>query len=291
MLIRILAATYLATMMFAFGLDLGGETGRQEKDIKKKKRRVLASALLFNLVVLPAVAAVIVRALGTHNELSAALLLLAAAPGGRFAPQLVKLGGGAVPLSVELTLFLAKLTAFTAPVTARWLLELHSLTIRDLPFLVQLVALQLIPYFLGRWLRRRREAVALPLLRWAQAAALAAGVTAFVAVFLKARNPMALALDVHGWAAVAAVAVASSGLGWIAGGSDRATGRALSIHANARELSLALAMASVVYPDGYAHAALFAVWFALSIVSLALAGALHAWRSRPRTRLVEREAS
>ena len=63
---------------------------------------------------LPAVAFAITRALHASSDVAIALMLLAAVPGGRFAPHLVKLGGGDVPLSIEVTLFLAKSPAFTA---------------------------------------------------------------------------------------------------------------------------------------------------------------------------------
>lgn len=285
MLIRVLAAGYLATMMLSLGLQLGVDAGapKECKEDKKAKRRLLVRGLLFNLVVLPLVAAAITHALGARGELSTALLLLAAAPGGRFSPQLVAMGGGDLGMSVEVTLFLAKLTAFTGPVAARGLLQLHALSIRDLPFLVQLVLLQLVPYFAGRWLHRKHASTATSLFGWARGAALAAGVAAFLGVLLKARNLVGL-LDVQGWAVVAAVALVSSVLGWLAGGSDAGARRTLSIHANARQVSLALAMASVVYPTGYAHAALFGVWLALSFVSLAIAASFGAWQRRPRLR-------
>jgi BASS family bile acid:Na+ symporter len=291
MLIRVLAAGYLATMMFSLGLQLGVDAGasNESKESKKAKRRLLARGLLFNLVVLPLVAAAITHALGARGELSTALLLLAAAPGGRFSPQLVAVGGGDLGMSVEVTLFLAKMTAFTGPVAARWLLQVHALSIRDWPFLVQLVLLQLVPYFAGRWLHRKHAPAAASLLGWARGAALAAGAAAFVAVLFKARSLVAL-LDVQGWTVVAVVAAVSSALGWLAGGSDAGARRTLSIHANARQVALALAMASVVYPDGYAHAALFGVWLALSFVSLAVAASLGAWQRRPHVRPGPRRA-
>ena len=127
MLTTVLAALYLVSMMFALGLELGG-TPKESKEKKRAKRRMLVRGLVMNLVVLPAVAFGITRALHSSSDVAIALFLLASVPGGRFAPHLVKLGGGDVPLAIEVTLFLAKLTAFTAAPTARWLLGIQGST-------------------------------------------------------------------------------------------------------------------------------------------------------------------
>jgi BASS family bile acid:Na+ symporter len=102
-----LSALYLVSMMFALGLEVGGAPP-ETKDKKRTKRRRLAWGLVVNLVVLPAVAYLIARAIHAASEVTIALMLLAAVPGGRFAPHFVKLGNGDVPQAIELTLFLAK---------------------------------------------------------------------------------------------------------------------------------------------------------------------------------------
>src|SRR5258708_2225933 len=86
---RVLTASYLVTLMFSMGLELGGE--HEDKQAKRRQRRLLVRALLFNLIFLPAIALAITRGLHTAEGVEVALLLLAATPGGRFAPQLARL--------------------------------------------------------------------------------------------------------------------------------------------------------------------------------------------------------
>lgn len=270
-LLTILAAVYLASMMLALGLELGAAP-KEERDSKRRKRRVLVGAVLLNLLVLPALAVGITSALHTASDVSVALLLLVCAPGGRFAPQLVKLGGGELGLSVELTLWLAKLTSLTGPLTAKWLLELHSLEVRELPFLLQLVLLQFVPFYLGKWLRRRRASLAQRLARPANTIAIVAALVVLAAVLLEGDRGIIGLLGDRGWVAVIAVCVAAPLLGWLVAGKDDRARRALSIAANAREGGLALVISNIAFPGRHMQTALFGVWSAST-----LAAVLFAW--------------
>jgi BASS family bile acid:Na+ symporter len=275
-LITILSWLYLVSMMFGLGLELGGGP-KESKAEKRSQRYILLRGLVLNLVVLPFIAFAVTRALHTSSEVSIALLLLVAAPGGRYAPHIVKLGVGNVPLAVELTLFLAKLTAFTAPPTAQAMLTLHSLEVRELPFVLQLILLQLVPYYFGRWLRRTHEPTAARLLRPAQRTALVLALAAAVVVLVKGDRGVLQLLADRGWIAVGIIVIVSPLLGWLAGGARSADRRALSISANARELALALVLANLAYPNSGVHTALFGIWSLMSLACVAVGGAMHAF--------------
>jgi BASS family bile acid:Na+ symporter len=267
---HVLVAAYLAAMMLVMGLELGNGPP-ESKDVKRRQRRLLIRGLLMNLVLFPVVAVGLTRVLHTSGDAAIALLLLAAAPGGRFAPQLTRTAGGDVPLSVEITLFLAKLTPFIAPTMARWMLGVHHIELHEMTFLVPLVLLQLVPYFTGRALRHRRRALAERLLGPARIAS-----TLFLAVLViwllvHREFRSVLSLRGPGWLAVLAFAVVALALGWLLGGPTPRTRRAFAISATARELPLALVMASLAFPHGSVRTAVLGAWLVLSGFTYAFA--------------------
>jgi BASS family bile acid:Na+ symporter len=265
----VLSALYLVMMMLALGLELGGGP-KESRDEKRVKRRALVAGLLFNLVLLPLLAFGVTRALRASSDVSIALLLLAAAPGGRFAPHAVKLGKGDVALSVEVTIFLAKITCITAVPVAKWMLTLRTLEIHELPFLLQLVLLQIVPFYYGKWLRKRRPEAAQRLRRTVEATAIAAGFAVLALAVARTEKWIGL-LDLRSWLAVAAVAVASPILGWLVGGAHGGRRRAFAIGADARETGLALMMANFAFSGAEVRTALFGVAFIFTMATFLLA--------------------
>lgn len=268
-LTTVLAALYLVSMMFALGLELGGAP-KESKEKKRAKRRMLVRGLVINLVVLPAVAFGITRALHASGDVAIALILLASVPGGRFAPHLVKLGGGDVPLAIEVTLFLAKLTAFTAAPTARWLLGIQAIDVHELPLILQLVLLQIVPLYAGKWLRRKRRPLADRIQRPAHAVAIGAMFAVFVVVLLKEDRGLVEIVSDRAWLAVALTGIAWPLLAWLLAGPIDGDRRALAIIADAREVALALLLASLAFPDRGVHTAIFGIWSIYTIVTLLL---------------------
>jgi BASS family bile acid:Na+ symporter len=269
----VLAALYLVSMMFALGLELGGAP-KESKERKRAKRRMLVWGLVVNLVIFPAIAYAIARAFHATSDVAIALMLLAAVPGGRFAPHLVKLGNGDVPLSIEVTLFLAKLTAFTAAPTARLLLGVHAIDVRELPLIAQLIVLQIVPLYAGKWLRRKHRSLADRLLRPAHRVALAAMLAVFVAVLVKEDRGLLDLMNDRAWLAVAATGIAWPLAGWLLAGRHDENRRAFAIMADAREVALALVLASLAFPDRGVHTALFGVWSIYTIVTALLGMAM-----------------
>src|SRR5262249_16954697 len=152
-------------------------------------------------------------------------------------PHLSRIAGADLDLSVETTLFLAKLVALSAPVTARLMLHVHHIELHELTFIAQLLVLQLLPYLAGRQVRKHWPTVAERLDRPLRIAML----TCFVAVLAllvaghRLRAILALPFD-RGWWAVLLYAVTGLLLGWLVGGPAPAARRALAISANARDL-------------------------------------------------------
>jgi BASS family bile acid:Na+ symporter len=276
---RVVTAAYLISMMFWMGLTLGGGPA-EDKATKRREHWLLALGLAFNLILVPLLAVALTRVIGATGEVTIALLLLAAAPGGRFAPQIAKLAGAQLGLSVEITIFLAKLVSFTAPITARWMLQTHRIELHELTFIAQLLLLQFVPYLVGKQLRKRKPALAARLNRPMELVTWCC-LLASLAVVLAARPLHGLLMlpRERGWLAVLAFAIVAPALGWLLGGPARETRRTFAVSANARDLGLTLVIASVALPQHGVQIALFAVWFFLVLVDVGYAKLVGA---RPR---------
>ena len=212
-LVRLLAGLYLVAMMFAVGVELG----RPEAPKKKKKKhdvRLMAKAIVLNVVIVPALAFAVTRALHASGDVAIALLILSVAPGGAFVPSLVRVAGVELGFAVELILLLAKITCFTAPPTLRWLLSVHHFHFAELPFLLKLLLLQMAPLLVAKWLRRRTQRIEDLYLtaRWIGRCT-AAILLGLVAVEGGVRG--LLYLGDRGWLAVIIVAAGSAALGWL----------------------------------------------------------------------------
>ena len=270
---RTLTVGYLVTMMFSTGLELGGKP-KEDKSAKRRQRRLLLRALAINLILLPLVTVTLTRALRVTGDATIALLLLAVTPGGRFAPQLTRLAGGELGLSVEITLFLAKLTAFTAPPTARLLLGGQRVELHELTLIAQLVVLQIAPYLAGKLLRQRQSGLAERLVRPLHVMS-AVCIAALVALLLAHRQFRDLwLLGARDWLALLSVATVSLALGWLLGGPTAGTRRAFAVSTSSRNLALALLVAGVAFPERNVQLALLAQW--LVFVALGVLFAL--WR-------------
>jgi BASS family bile acid:Na+ symporter len=276
----ILSSLYLVSMMFALGLEVGGAP-KESKVKKGAKRRLLVWGLIVNLVLFPAIAYALVRALHARSDVAIALMLLTAVPGGRFAPHFVKLGNGDVPLAIELTLFLAKITAFTAAPTARLLLGIQAIDIRELPLIAQLFLLQIVPLYAGKWLRRKHRSLADRILLPAHRVAIAALLAAFVVVLLREDRGLLKLMNDRAWLAVAVTGIAWPLLGWLLAGREDAHRRTFAITADAREMALALVLASLAFPQHGVHTALFGIWSIYAILLSLLAAGM---RTAPKIR-------
>lgn len=274
---RVLVASFLVVMMFSLGLEVGALPPKGKRE-KRHERRLLVRALVLNLVLLPLVTFGIVRALHASGAIATAVLLSAATPGGRFAPQVAKIARAELGLAIEITLFLAKLTAFTAPVTVKWLIGARHVEVHDLQLIAQLVVLQILPYVLGRSARRRRPALAASLMRPLVISQVFLGVAFFA--FLVASRALAqlAALGPRGWAAAVLFAIVALALGWSLGGRDAPVRRAFAVTAAARNFGLGLVIAGELLHDGAIQLALFGIWLICLVVDVAFAATVRGQR-------------
>ena len=266
---HVLSALYLVTLMFAMGLDLGGV--HEDKATKRRKRRRLVRALLFNLLALPAIAIAVTRLLQPSEGVQVALLLLAATPGGRFAPQLAAMARADRVLSVEISLFLFKLAPLTAPFAVAWMLGARRVDMHELTFIAELFLLQMAPFLAGKLLRRRRPAIADRVSRPAHVASFALLVAIIAFVVAHRDLGMLWHLQPRDWLSVLLCAALSLALGWLAGGRTPSVRRSFALSADARNLGLALVIATLAFPSGKTDLDLFGVWAVLLAFNCAFA--------------------
>jgi BASS family bile acid:Na+ symporter len=279
---RWLMAAFLVVMMFSLGLELGGKPPK-DKRIKRHERWLLVRALVLNLVVMPLVAYALVHGLHRSGTFATAILLLAATPGGRYAPHVAKLARGELGLAVEVTLFLAKLTAFTAPVTVKWLLGVPRVDLQDLVLIAQLLFLQMLPYVVGRQLRRRRTDVADLLVRPLFVTELVVGLAFVVLLVGSGELAVLRSFGAIGWMAAIVFGLLLLGVGWLCGGRAAETRRTFAVTTAARNLGLALVVAGQLFPrGGGVQLALVGIWLICGVLEVAYAAAVRGPRALPQ---------
>jgi BASS family bile acid:Na+ symporter len=263
--VRTLAFAFLVTMMLSMGLELGAAPPHSHEQ-KRHERWLLVRGLVVNLVVMPAVALALVRLTHVTGDIEMALLLLASTPGGRLAMPLVRGARGELGLAVELTLWSAKLTAFTAPPTARLLLGVEHVEVPELKLIAELLFLQILPYAVGFWLGRKRPTLPARLVRPLRFASMTLVVAVFAIVVAGGKLAGLHFFDELGWLVAVTFALLSLTLGWLLGGPEVQTRRAFALSANARDLALTLIIASTALPGRSVELAAIAIWlFNLSL--------------------------
>lgn len=267
--VRVLVCAYLVLMMFSIGMLVGAKP-KADKRERRHERHLLIRSLLLQLVVLPVVAWGILELLGAHGNVAKALLVLAVAPGGRLLPNMARRAHGNVSLAAETSIWLAKLTAFVAPPALALLGDVHRVELHELDIIAALLGLQLLPYVLGRALRRRRPAWAA---RLAHPLDVARGILVIAFLVVVIGNGKLALLRFVGepaWVGAVVFTALALGLGCLFGGRDPATRRTIMLAANSHDLALGLTLASLAYSSLPIELPVFGIWAFTFVCNLAL---------------------
>lgn len=240
--------------------------------------RLMAKALLANLIIIPLVALFLVWVFHMPQGLALGFLLVAAAPGAPLIPKLAEVARANLPFSVGLMFVLAVLAIVTTPLTANLILPLDDTIEFDvLKVIKSLVLLQLLPLLaglaIGRWLPRVQKAVVRPSILLANFA------TAAIILLVIMRDYQTLiALP---WTAVAAMLILIVSmllLGWMLGGPQKASRRSLALGTSAQSNGLALLITSSSFPGTGADIAVIAFGVLNIIINF---GVAIYWHRRP----------
>lgn len=235
------------------------------------RRRLLARALFTNLVVVPLVAFLLMRLFAVPQWLAIGVLLVAAAPGAPLIPKLAEVAKADLPFSVGLMFILAVLTIFTTPITAGIILPLDgSIKFDVLAVIKSLVVLQLLPLLAGlmvqRWLPALKRLLTRPSILLANV------VIAGTILLIIIRDYQTL-IELP-WTAVAAMLLLITSMlfaGWLLGGPQTDTRKALALGTSAQSNGLALLITSSSFPGTGADIAVIAFALLNIVINFAVA--------------------
>ncbi len=278
----ILVTISLVSMLTAFGMQLTrGDVRRTTREYNLVARWILA-----NLLAVPLFAALLGAVIGLPDSILVALLLVAVAPGAPFIPQLATMAGGNSHEAIRLTAALTVVATVTVPLLVFVTLELLqvgigvSLVRLLLPLLLALV----VPLVAGAALRDRRPDLAAPATRGLIALSNVTLLLALVLVVLlnpgTARRALAILYGTGALLLMALFVLASIAIGWLTGGPTPQNRRILALGTAARNVNIALFIATVAFPDSTAEDSIVAFAFIMFAVSLLVAWY---WRHHPLT--------
>ncbi len=256
-LVNPLVLILLIEMMVATGLgvsfgDLAGVV---------KNAGLLARAALANYVLVPTAAVLLLYLFQTDPMVSAGFLLVAVCPGAPFAPPLTAMAKGDVQVSVGLMVILAASSAILAPILLRFLLPLMArganLKIDMFKIVTTLLMTQILPLGVGMLVRSRLK-YAEKLQRPANlfSAILSLVVFAFI-ISLQYRTLAEIRW--LGFAGLTLLILLCLTAGWMVGGQMIGIRRAEGLTTAARNVGVALVIATASFPDSAAVTAVIVV--------------------------------
>ncbi|MGA8533464.1 MAG: hypothetical protein WB615_05095 [Candidatus Tumulicola sp.] len=269
---KLLAAIMLVALTFGAGLQVNVE---HFKAILKNLP-LLARALIANVVIVPVLGVLLVKAFRLPPHIATGFLLMAIAPGVPFVLASVRKRGGRLGLAVALALFLPLISLVTVPLTAS--LVLPAAAESHLPlgqFVVTLLLFQIVPLLAGIFVGTRAPQAAARLGRPLQIVFYAAAIALIALLSPKLVHGVAAVYGSHGMWAMLCLVLLSLGIGWLLGGPAREDRRVLGIGTALRNIGLGVLIATTSFrePDiaaavltyfliQFAVTTLFGVYFA-----------------------------
>jgi len=234
------ALAFLVTVMFSTGLDL---TVRQIIE-PLRDRRLLASSLAANVLLVPLIAVVITRLIPMGEAMQIGIVLYALGAGTETGPKLVQVARGNAGFAVALLALLVSITVIFLPSVLSFAVpDVHVDRVR---LLVKLVVTVALPLGLGVFLRSRRGASVERFSVVMHRAALT--LLGLFVLQVIAVNYGAI-LEVESGAMIGGVLffALAFATGYLAGGPLVENRRALAIMGSIRNAPIAMAIASQVF--------------------------------------------
>ncbi len=226
-----------------------------------RERRLLARALLANVVLAPALAVLLVALIPMAPDAQVALLLLGVAPGGLNVLQFTTRIGGRLAQAATLLFALTLVALVTTPLAVLAMpLPRAPGALGAAEHILAFLLAAALPIAVGAWLRRHRPDRARRLARPANLVSALAFVAATVVGSALKREAVGV---IDGGALVAfAVFVAGTLLiGWLLGGPARADRQLLATTTSIRNAGLCLLFALTLYPGTAVDVAVLAFIF------------------------------
>ena len=268
--IKALNGVALAAIMLAIGLSVRFE----QVAASLRRVRLVMSAVAANFVLVPLVTVGLLYCFQAQPLVSAGFLILAVCPGAPVGPSFTSTAKGDVSAATGAMVILAGLSAVVAPalltVLLPWLVPAGELKFDYLGIVKILLVTQLLPLGIGlaahEWLPKLSERIARPLTLLADLLLLA-----LIGLILSAQYEALLSIRLLAWLGMLILLVASIGIGWCVGGSDRGVRRALAVTTGVRNAAVGLAIATTNFAGTPAVTAVIAYAVVSIFGTLALA--------------------
>jgi bile acid:Na+ symporter, BASS family len=266
-----LVLVLLIEMMVATGLgvslsDLAGVL---------KNANLIARAALANYVLVPATAILLLYLFQTKPMVAAGFLLVAVCPAAPFAPPLTAMAKGNVPVSVGLMVILAASSAILAPILLSFLLPLMArgadLKIDTFKIVTTLLMTQILPLGIGMLVHSKFPRHAERLQRPANLLSALLSLVVFGLIIALQYRTLAEIRWV-GFVGINLLVLLCLAAGWILGGQVTGIRRAVGLTTAARNVGVALVIATASFPDSAAVTAVIfvAIFQTVGLVLIAL---------------------
>jgi BASS family bile acid:Na+ symporter len=208
-----------------------------------RRRRLLVLGLLANYVLVPAVTVALLFLFHADSRVSVGFLILAVCPGAPLGPPITSIARGDLPWAIGMMLILSGLSAFLTPALLGLLLARivpdTDLNINYLAIVQTLVIIQMLPLALGLCIHQSAPGLTRSL---AKPVGLLANVmlVALIGLIVAAQGNTLAAIRLRGWAGMSLLLLASLGIGWLCGGPDLASRKAMAVTTATRNAAVAL---------------------------------------------------
>jgi len=268
--IALLNVAALFTMMLSMGMQV-----RFEAVLASARRtRLLMFGLLANYVLVPAATVGLLFLFQANPLVSVGFLILGVCPGAPLGPPITAVAKGDVPWAVGMMLILSGLSAFLSPALLRmlvtWIAPAGDLQINYLAIVRTLLLIQMLPLALGLWIHHAApgltEGIIKPVGFLANVLLLA-----LIGLIVAVQYQTLAAIRLRGWTGMSLLLLASLAIGWLCGGPDLATRKAMALTTAIRNAAVALVIVTSNYADTPAVTAVVAYSLISTIGALSLA--------------------
>jgi BASS family bile acid:Na+ symporter len=269
-LINVLVTLTLIEMMAAIGLGVSfADLARVARDW-----RLIVRATLANYVCVPAVTVGLLLLFAPDPMVAVGFLILAVCPGAPYGPPFTAIARGNMAVAVGLMVLLAGSSALLAPVLLHYLLLLVSgsepLPVDPVGIAGILLLTQLVPLGVGVGVRQWRPLLAE---RLRQPAMLVSKILNLlvVALILATQSHLLAAIRPLGFVGMLVLLLASWGAGWLFGGPQPDTRKAMTLTTSLRNVGVGLVIATGTFAGTPAVTAVLVYGLCEVIGSLLLA--------------------
>lgn len=245
--INVFATITLLEMMVMIGL---GVTFPQIKSLAKDWKLVLR-ALLGSYVLVPAAAVGLLLAFHAPPLIAAGFLMAAVCPGAPYGPPFTGLAKGNVPIAVGLMAILAGVSAILAPVLLGVLLPVvagkQNVNANVLKMVGTLVFSQFLPLCVGLVIRQKHPDLALKLESPAKKISMILNLL-LVGIILFVQWRMLVSIPARGFFGMFLLVAATFVIGWVIGGPEIPTRRAVTASTSIRNVGVSLVLVTGSFP-------------------------------------------